>query len=331
MSKNENDNLIANFLQKLTVEDGVARNTITSYQNDLELLSEFLKSKKSNFIDADEKALNLYLEKLYQDDILASSTSRKISAFKNFFGFLVLENKRKDNPILNLTRPKIGLTLPKVLSEAEILKLLTTIYQDKSEFGIRLACMLEVLYASGMRVSELVGLPISAIQKTVENGKLTYKNYLIIKGKGNKERIAPLNKSAISSLENYLELRLQMGCENSKWLFPGHFRTKKIGKLGERESLPIDQPLTRQRFHQMLKELADLAGIDKKRVSPHVIRHSFASHLLNHGADLRVLQELLGHSDISTTQIYTHILDSKLKDLVNKHHPLAKKGFSTTA
>jgi integrase/recombinase XerD len=328
MNKNEDDDtLITNFLQKLTIEDGLAKNTTISYKNDLKLLSEFLKSKKSNFIETDEKLLNLYLEKLYQDDILASSTSRKISTFKHFFGFLVLENKRENNPILNLTRPKIGQKLPKVLSEAEILKLLTTIYQDKSEFGIRLACMLEVLYASGMRVSELVNLPISTIQKTVENGKLTYKNYLIIKGKGNKERIAPLNKSALLSLENYLQLRISMGCENSKWLFPGHFRTKKIGKLDERESLTTDAPLTRQRFHQMLKELAELSGIDKKRVSPHVIRHSFASHLLNHGADLRVLQELLGHCDISTTQIYTHILDSKLKELVNKHHPLAKKGF----
>jgi len=327
MRKNENNNFITSFLQKLTIEDGFAKNSIASYQNDLGLLLKFLESKESNFIDVDENLLNVYLEKLYQDNISASSTSRKISTFKNFFGFLVLENKRESNPVINLTRPKIGQNLPKVLSEAEILKLLTTIYEDKSEFGIRLACMLEVLYASGMRVSELVGLPITTIQKIIENGKITYKNYLIIQGKGNKERIAPLNKSALSSLENYLQLRIGMGCKSSKWLFPGHFRAKRVGKLSGRETLVMDEPLTRQRFHQMLKELAEFAGIDKRRVSPHVIRHSFASHLLNHGADLRVLQELLGHSDISTTQIYTHILDSKLKELVNKHHPLTKEDF----
>ncbi len=187
--------------------------------------------------------------------------------------------------------------------------------------------MLEILYAAGLRVSELVGLPISTIQKTIdEKGVVSFKDYMIIMGKGNKERIAPLNKSALEILKKYLDLRQKLGHKNSKWLFCGHIRTSKIdGKESVQIHPEIDEHITRQRFHQMLKELALDSGIDPKRVSPHVIRHSFASHLLNRGVDLRILQELLGHSDISTTQIYTHILDSKLRDLVNNFHPLAKK------
>ena len=181
MSKIENSLLINSFLQVLTIEDGLAKNTIISYQNDLELLAEFLKSKKSDFLNCDEKLLNIYLEKLYKDDILASSVSRKISAFKSFFKFLVLENHLKKNPVLNIITPKKGQKLPKVLSEAEILKLLEAVSSDDSEFGIRLNCMMEILYASGMRVTELVTLPISTIQKTIdEDGKHTYKNYLFI-------------------------------------------------------------------------------------------------------------------------------------------------------
>ncbi len=204
---------------------------------------------------------------------------------------------------------------------------------DKSEFGIRLSCLLEICYSAGLRVSELVSLPISAIQ--FEGNKL--RNYIVIKGKGNKERIAPLNKSAIASLLQYLQLRKESGYNASRWLFVGHCRTKKKEMIISGKTAIKNQKsrhnetkiagyshLSRRRFDQMLKELAVKSGIDPSRVHPHVIRHSFATHLLNSGVDLRILQELLGHNDISTTEIYTHILDSKLRDLVFKFHPLNK-------
>ena len=188
--------------------------------------------------------------------------------------------------------------------------------------------MLEIIYAAGLRVTELVSLPISAIQESGDENIL--KNYLIVKGKGSKERLAPLNKSALKMLLEYLQWRKKMGHEKSKWLFVGTSRASKkslsknsIDKENG-EDVAAYSHITRQRFHQMLKELAVKAKVDPARVHPHVIRHSFATHLLNNGVDLRLLQELLGHSNISTTEIYTHIMDSKLQELVFKHHPLAK-------
>jgi integrase/recombinase XerD len=184
--------------------------------------------------------------------------------------------------------------------------------------------MLEILYASGLRVSELVSLKISDIQKNEEY----IKNYLIINGKGNKERIAPLSKSALQILGDYLEIREKLGQKKSKWLFPGNFHAKKnvekLQKITIKNSLK-DNHLSRQRFNQMLGELAIKCNMDPKKISPHIIRHSFATHLLDREIDLRVLQELLGHSDISTTQIYTHIMSSKLQKLVNSKHPLSKQ------
>ena len=214
----------------------------------------------------------------------------------------------------------------KFLSEEEVFKMLDFINADKSEFGIKLSCMFEILYAAGLRVSELVSLPISAIQEiTDENGEKTLRNYLIVKGKGSKERIAPINKSAIKMLIEYLDLRKKLGYENSKWLFVGKVRARKKSQEKKHSDFTdLNSHITRQRLHQMLKELALKVGIDPSRIHPHVIRHSFATHLLNSGVDLRLLQELLGHSNISTTEIYTHILDSKLKELVFNHHPLSK-------
>lgn len=318
---------ITNFLEKLKAEEGLAQNTISSYRRDLELLSKFLKGK--NLTTASTDQLKSYLHFLHKKDLKLSSIARKISCLKNFYKFLTDEKLIESSPASNLEAPKKGFILPKALSEEEMFKLLDCANKDDSELGIRLACMLEVLYAAGLRVTELVSLPISAIQKDV----VGLKNYLIVKGKGSKERIAPLNKSAIAILLRYLDLRQSLGYEKSPWLFFGGkntrskfaINTKNIsqkspknisgGKIGEKH-------ITRQGFHLLLKQLALKAEIDPNRVHPHVIRHSFASHLLNHGVDLRILQELLGHSDISTTQIYTHILDSKLKELVFKHHPL---------
>ncbi len=313
---------ISNFLEKLKAEDGLALNTTLSYGKDLELFSKFILTKKISFENVNSDLLKEYLYELHQEKLRSSSIARKISAIKNFYKFLENENLVKINPTLHLQAPKREAKLPKFLSEEEVFKMLNFVNRDKSEFGIKLSCMFEILYAGGLRVSELVSLPIAAIQH--EGNSL--KNYLVVMGKGSKERIAPLNKAAISKLLEYLELRKKLGQEKSKWLFVGVVRASKIvGKIRQQTAVVIDQHLTRQRFHQMLKELASKVGVDPTRVHPHVIRHSFATHLLNSGVDLRVLQELLGHANISTTEIYTHILDSKLKELVFKHHPLGQK------
>jgi integrase/recombinase XerD len=315
---------ITNFLEKLKAEDGLSLNTTLSYGKDLELFSRFLEAKKIEFENVKINHLQDYFYDLHQENLRSASISRKISCFKNFFKFLENENIIKSNPSLYLQVPKRDAKLPKFLSEEEVFKLLNFINSDKSEFGTKLSCMLEILYASGLRVSELVSLPIAAIQEAADNGGgKTLRNYLIVKGKGGKERIAPLNKTAIRMLQEYIFLRKKLGQEKSKWLFVGKIRTsKKLGEIKQRQASQKDSHITRQRFHQMLKELAAKVGIDPSRVHPHVIRHSFATHLLNSGVDLRILQELLGHSDISTTEIYTHILDSKLKELVFKFHPL---------
>ncbi len=320
---------IQNFLQKIRAEDGLSQNTVLSYGKDLELFEKFITKKGTSLLAVDANLLKDYIYELHQEKLKSASISRKISCLKNFYKFLEVENAIKESPASQLKSPKREAKLPKFLSEDEMLKLLNCANSDNSEFGVKLSCMLEILYASGLRVSELVSLPIAAIQ--TEGDSL--RNYLIVKGKGSKERIAPLNKAAISRLLNYLKLRAELGFEKSKWLFVGIFRSSKtkektlrgLTPFKEKGSDPLaDKHITRQRFHQMLKELAKKAKVDPKKVHPHVIRHSFATHLLNSGVDLRILQELLGHADIATTEIYTHILDSKLKDLVFKHHPLAK-------
>ena len=322
-SNNQQD-LINLFSTILIAEDGLAKNTVSSYQNDLKLFSQFLATKNYNFVDVSEPIFKSYLAELYKQGIKPSSLNRKISTLKSFFKFLVIEGYKADNPTLNIDHSKNNPKLPKYLSEKEIFLMLDAVMNDNSHFGVRLSAMLEILYASGLRVSELVSLPISAIGKNSENGKITFKNYLIINGKGNKERIAPLNKTSIKILEKYLKAREEMGHNNSKWLFCGKIRINKDQSQSNKAIKRVmDEHITRQRFNQMLKELATKAGVDHRKVSPHIIRHSFASHLLSQGVDLRVLQELLGHSDIATTQIYTHIMDSKLKDLVFKHHPLS--------
>lgn len=320
------ENLIKNFLEKLRAEEGLAKNTISSYQKDLQLFHKFLKN--TTLTTASSDSIKSYLRFLHKKNLKSSSIARKISCFKNFYKFLEDEKLIKSSPATNLESPKKDFLLPKALSEEEIFKLLDCANKDDSELGIRLACMLEVLYAAGLRVTELVSLPISAIQKDV----VGLKNYLIVKGKGNKERIAPLNKSAIAILLRYLELRKNLGYEKSSWLFfggknsPQKSTSASTSNATEKPLIKniANKHLTRQGFHGLLKQLAIKAEIDPERVHPHAIRHSFATHLLNHGVDLRILQELLGHSDISTTQIYTHILDSKLKELVFKHHPLTK-------
>lgn len=314
--------LIKDFLEKIRAEDGLAKNTVVSYQKDLELFMRDCNKNKVQLDDVNEDHIKEYLYHLHKNNLKASSISRKISCFKSFYRFLEDENHIKINPTTHLHLPKKEAKLPKFLSEEEIFKLLACIDNDQSEFGIKLSCMLEMLYSAGLRVSELVAIPLSAIHYDQHH---SIANHLVIKGKGGKERIVALNDCARKKLENYLHFRQKIGQENSKWLFVGNVRSSKKQdkiKIHNKKSMK-DNHISRQRFHQMLKELAVKSGLDPTRVHPHVIRHSFATHLLNHGIDLRVLQELLGHSDISSTEIYTHILESKKQELVLKKHPLA--------
>ena len=320
----DHENLLNNFLNKIRVENGLSKNTIISYALDLKLLNSFLLNKSKNFLNCNDIDLQNYFMSKNMQELKPSSISRKISCFKHFFNFLEIENFITHNPALNLIVPKAHQRLPKFLAEAEVHNMLNILLKDKSEFGIKLSCMLEILYSAGLRVSELVNLPISAIK--FKNNDI--EDYLIIKGKGQKERIAPLNKTAKIILKNYLILRKRVGLEPSKWLFVGNFRSSKKPQQNSRHNFAIhsfnDKPISRQRFHRMLKELALKANIDPSRVHPHVFRHSFATHLLNKGADLRVIQELLGHSDIATTEIYTNVHTNKLSQAVFDNHPLNK-------
>lgn len=288
----------------LASERGSALNTLESYRRDLDDCGAFLKEKSIVLENAGPEALRDYINFLYDRGMAASSIARHISALKQFFQFLIVEEICTQDPTSLLARPKKTKPLPKILTEAEITKLLETAAQDGSEEGERLEALLEILYASGLRVSELISLEHDSI--------IPGEEALIVKGKGGKERMVPLSSYAINALEKYLRIRAhfipQKGA--SKWLFPSY------GKSGH---------LTRQRFGQLLKDLAIKAGIHPDRISPHVIRHAFATHLLNGGADLISVQNMLGHADISTTQIYTHVMHQKLQEVIQQCHPLSRQ------
>lgn len=306
------NNYIELFLEMMMAERGAAGNTIAAYQRDLDELHSFLTPRQIPMIEATTDDIRAFFKNISASGLAPSTIARKLSSVKQFYKFLCVDEFITENPSLVMDAPKQGKALPKYLSESQVTALLKTSAEDKSIEGLRLTALLEVLYASGLRVSELVSLKMSNLQKITSGNKVTLRNFLIVKGKGNKERLVPLNQSAIEALQNYLTIRenfLPPHLHNSnEYLFP---------------SSSQEGYLTRQRLHQLLKELALASNIDPDLVSPHVLRHSFASHLLNNGADLRVLQELLGHSDISTTQIYTHILSERMKKLVLEHHPLA--------
>jgi len=291
------------FLEMMAVERGVAARTIESYRRDLEDFSGFLTARGSALSKADNADIRGFIAAQTSAGLAASTVGRRLSALRQYYRFLYAEGLRPDDPSLNVEGPKLRRPLPKYLSEKDVDKLLRASYARKGPEGLRLTALLEVLYASGLRVSELVGLPLAAVARN--------ERHLIVRGKGGKERLVPLSDPALDALYSYREVRDHFLANDvpSPWLFPSR------GKSGH---------LTDRRFAQVLKELAIECELPPNKVSPHVLRHAFASHLLANGADLRAVQQMLGHADISTTQIYTHVLEQRLKSLVEDHHPLGK-------
>ncbi|WPO42990.1 site-specific tyrosine recombinase XerD [Tardiphaga sp. 42S5] len=305
------------FLDMLAAEQGAGVNTLDAYRRDLEDFSEFATGAKSSFMAADTQLLRDYLEDLDERSFKSTTVARRLSAIRHLFRFLLSEKIRSDDPAAILSGPKRGRSLPKVLSIADVDRMLVqarTQAQNAEASAqqrlrdARLYCLLEVLYATGLRVSELVSLPLTAARRDAR--------MIVVRGKGNKERLVPLNETAKQAMAEYLAAMAELQKPQpkksaaSKWLFPS------FGESGH---------LTRQHFARDLKELAAASGIAPRLVSPHVLRHAFASHLLHNGADLRIVQTLLGHTDISTTQIYTHVVEERLKSLVRDLHPLAEK------
>jgi len=290
------------FLEMLAAERGAASNTLQAYRRDLADFSAFVAARGRLPEDADGTAVRDYLAHLSGAGMAPSTSARRLSALRQFFRFLYADGLRDDDPCATIDSPRQGRPLPRHLSEDEVEQLLAAARRRTGAGGTRLVALLEVLYATGLRVSELVGLPRSALSRDSQ--------MLIVRGKGGKERMIPLGDAAAEALAAYGAVRGEFAAKGreSPWLFPSRSR---------------DGHLTRARFAQMLKVVALEAGLDAARVSPHVLRHSFASHLLAHGADLRALQQMLGHADIATTQIYTHVLDERLKALVARAHPLA--------
>ena len=292
------------FLEMLSAERGAAANTLDSYQRDLNDYLGHLAARGRTGRDAGVDDIRAWLAAMAKAGMAASTAARRLSAIRQFHKFLYTEGQRADDPTATIDSPRQGRSLPKILSEDEVSLMLEVARGDESPAGLRTTALLEMLYATGMRVSELVQLPLSAVARD--------QDFIVVRGKGDKERLVPLTGKARRANAAYKAVRPRFipdGAE-SKWLFPSRGR---------------DGHLTRQRFGQMLKELAILSGIPPGKVSPHVLRHAFASHLLAHGADLRAVQQLLGHSDISTTQIYTHVLNERLIRLVGEKHPLARK------
>jgi integrase/recombinase XerD len=297
--------LIEAFLEMMSAERGAARNTLDAYRRDLSDYAGFLAGKGKSAETAAREQVVAYLAFVDAQGLAASSAARRLSALRQFHKFLCADQIRPDDPTRIVASPRARRPLPHVLSVAEVDRLLSTAEAEanadmspqKQEAALRLYVLLELLYATGMRVSELVSLRRSAVMRDA--------SFLTIVGKGNKERIVPVNDRARDAVKAWLALQ-----PSGPWLFPAN---------GE------DGYLSRQVFARDLKGLAGRAGIASARVAPHVLRHAFASHLLQGGADLRVVQTLLGHADISTTQIYTHVLDEKLRTLVEQHHPMADK------
>jgi integrase/recombinase XerD len=295
------------FLDMMAAERGASRNTLDAYRRDLLAFDSWLDERKSSVRTASRNQVREYLAHLARQGSAASSQARRLSALRQYFGFLCAEGWRGDDPTTAIDAPRRAQMLPRTLSQQDIEALIAAAREEaeNSGEGVRLLCMLEVLYAAGLRVSELVTLPLASARSRDA--------FLIVKGKGAKERLVPLNPSARQAIRDYLAARGQ-------FLSPG-------ARAGERYLFPSrggQGHLTRQRCYQLLKELALKAGIDPERLSPHVLRHAFATHLVEGGADLRSVQMLLGHADIATTQIYTHVASERLRATVIAAHPLAR-------
>lgn len=308
-------NLIDLFLEMILTERAASLNTIESYRRDLEQFIENIPFQSEDILIAVRpEDLRKYLVQIEKKGFAASTTARKLSCLRQFYKFIYGEGIRGDNPALDLESPQTGRSLPKLLSEQQVSDLISfaekRARKTKNFNDMRLWALLELLYATGLRVSELVSL-FSSVFRSGEP-------YIYVRGKGEKERMVPLSIRALEAVQEYVDVmastmnssgKLKFTKEQKKWLFPSN------GKQGH---------LTRHRFAQQLKELGAEVGILPSSLSPHVLRHAFATHLLANGADLRAVQKMLGHADISTTQIYTHVLEERLKSLVQSKHPLVK-------
>lgn len=293
------------FLEMMAVERAAAKNTLSAYGRDLADAAGFLAGRGRDLSDASTEDVEAYFADLGVRGLSPATASRRRAAVRQFYRFVLGEGWREDDPSRRVEAPKKGRTLPKVLSREEMDRLIAAAGARDGAQGLRLGCMVELAYASGLRISELTGLTLAALARDPA--------YLVVRGKGGKERLAPLNEAARAAVKAYLEVRpafLPAKDRANPWLFPSR------GKGGR---------LTPRRFAQLLDEAAADAGIDPARVSPHVLRHAFATHLLEGGADLRVVQKLLGHADIATTQIYTHVASDRLAEVVRSKHPLGRK------
>lgn len=301
--------LIESFLDMMSAERGASVNTLDAYRRDLLDFAEHCRPDGSDLANAARDHVRAHLATLSAAAMKASSQARKLSALRRFYGFLYSEGVRSDDPCGAVAAPRLSRPLPKILSADEALRLVEAAREDAEESpeAARLLCIVEMLYASGLRISELVTMPLASVK--------TRERFMHVRGKGGRERLAPMGGAARTALDAYLDVRDvflprgKLGAQAARYLFPSRGR---------------EAHLTRRRCHQMLKALASKAGVDPARLSPHVLRHAFATHLVEGGADLRSVQTLLGHADISTTQIYTHVARDRLKQTVETAHPLAR-------
>jgi integrase/recombinase XerD len=293
------------FLEMMAAERGASPNTLRAYARDVEDVTRFLAARRRDPASATPEDVEAYFADMGARGLSAATAARRRSAVRQFYRFVLGERWRADDPTRRVEAPKLGRPLPKILSREEVDGLIAAAAARDGAAGARLGAMVEILYASGLRISELVALPLAALAGDPA--------FVMVRGKGGKERLAPLNDAARTAIKAYLTVRdifLGKGKKTNPWLFASGARG---GHLSAR------------RVAQMLDEAAGAAGVDPARVSPHVLRHAFATHLLEGGADLRVVQTLLGHADIATTQIYTHVTQDRLRAVVESKHPLARK------
>ena len=304
--------IVEEFLDMMLSERGISQNSYIAYKKDLLDYLSFIATISIEYEDASQADIRFYIQSLSKDGLNPRSIARKISSIKNFYKFLVSENIISSNPLIFINLPKYAKSLPNYLTVEEITKLLESLKIKPSIENIRLNAMISLLYSTGLRVSELVSLKLSDIPINKYTNKI--QNSLTVSGKGSKERIVIINDNAVSSLQEYLKIRDYF--INTKNFKSTQYLFSSKAKEGY---------MTRQNFAILLKNVGMEVGLDVNRVSPHTLRHSFATHLLSGGADLRVIQKLLGHTDISTTQIYTHVNSAELKKVIDRHHPLSKE------